>query len=141
MATTIYLDNEAQTILNQHRKENPHFNLSQFIKRILKEYTMESETIDIEKAQFEMNNIDTEIKRLQDKKEYIMKRIDLQQNQSTQEKELIKMLTNEYAETIFKYCEIDKKEALILAKKFIKTGRGSYDLAQFCEELKIPFRR
>lgn len=136
MSKIVYFDDEMNKIYNEVKKNNPNFNFSGFVKKIMKEYNMDEEDIDIDKVKHEVKNIELEIERLRERKRFMEERIVSfiagRKDRSKKEKDEIK----ELADTIVKYCDVNPYQAKVLAKEYFPQ-QNKISITKFIEDKKI----
>ncbi len=138
MTTTIYLDEKTRELIREHKKQNPEFNLSSFVQKMVREYSMENEDIDIPRVRHEIANLNIEKEKLDLRINYLIKKI---ADFMAQKKSKIKTRTqevDEFTESIKKYTKLDLKEATKLAEEFVDLKRKQ-TLTSFLTQKKVKF--
>lgn len=140
MTTTIYLDNDTRELLKLHKQQNPEFNLSSFIQKMIKEYSLESDDIDITRVDYDISQCELEIEKLERKITYLKERKKAVLEKRAREKDEAEELIQEYAESIVKYCVIKTKDAYPLAVEYFKV-RHEKTLTKFLDDKNIKMRK
>ena len=135
----IYLDRDSERVLEGFKKDNPQFNLSNYVQKMIKEYSFENEEIDISKVTHEIENIKIEINRLEEKTRYLKEKrkagiIAQKKTKDDSEQKLI-----DDVESVLKYTHLNETEATILVNEYHPI-KHKITLTAFLTEKKVAFK-
>lgn len=129
----VYFDDQTRRLLEQYKSENQNFNLSQFVQKMVKEYSYENEKIDIGKVTHEIENIDLEIKRLEEKKRYLSEKKQVALKQQKDNLDKSKEEREGLINTALKYLKVTEKEAEDLVDEYLPINHAM-SLSKFAIE-------
>ena len=118
MSKIVYFDDEMSRMYSEIKDNNPDFNFSGFVKKIMKVYNLDGEKIDLEKIQHTIKNLDLDIEKLQEKKRYLLAKIKEDKENKTHEKDLKQKDIEYFTSSFKKYFDFNDVQAEEYANKY-----------------------